>query len=177
MNTTPVHPSRQLLLQMAAYNVWATQQLYRSVDALAEADYRRDAGLFFHSVHGTLNHLLVAEHLLWYQRFAHGLSPKVALDAEAEVQRDGLRQRLLDGAARWSSLIGAWPDSRLDGELSYTRTTGEAVSLPFTATLLHVFNHGTHHRGQISAALTAMGQACPVLDMALMLQQQRLERT
>jgi hypothetical protein len=47
------------------------------------------------------------EHLLWYPRFAHGLSPKVALDAEAEVQRDGLRQRVFDDASRWSSVIGA----------------------------------------------------------------------
>ena len=44
------------------------------------------------------------------------------------------------------------------------------MRLPFAATLAHVFNHGTHHRGQITAALTAMGHACPELDMVWMLQ-------
>ncbi len=43
-------------------------------------------------------------------------------------------------------------------------------SLTFAATLAHVFNHSTHHRGQITAALTAMGQPAPELDMVYMLQ-------
>ena len=175
MDTTMSHPMRMLLRQMATYNVWATRRLYSHVDVLPEADYRRDAGLFFKSVHGTLNHLLVGEHLLWYERFAHGVSPKLALDAQVEADRVALRQRLLDGAARWSTLLAGWPDSRFDSELNYTRMTGDAVSLPFAATLLHVFNHGTHHRAQITAALTTMGHACPELDMVIMLQQQNRE--
>ena len=47
---------------------------------------------------------------------------------------------------------------------------GQAVSLPYAATLLHVFNHGTHHRGQISAGLTRLGHDGLVLDMVAMLQ-------
>ena len=43
------------------------------------------------------------------------------------------------------------------------------MSLPFAATLLHVFNHGTHHRGQITAALTSMGYHCPEIDLVNML--------
>ena len=43
-------------------------------------------------------------------------------------------------------------------------------SLPFAATLWHVFNHSTQHRGQITAALTAMGQPAPEFDMVYMLQ-------
>ncbi|TMH10097.1 MAG: damage-inducible protein DinB, partial [Betaproteobacteria bacterium] len=54
---------------LARYNAWATRKLYEHVDSLSEDDYRRDAGLFFTSVHGTLNHLLVS-HLLWFRRFA-----------------------------------------------------------------------------------------------------------
>jgi len=171
MDITTSHPVRRLLLQLATYNGWATLRLYTHIDALPEADYRRDAGLFFKSVHGTLNHLLVGEHLLWYERFAHAASPKLALDAQVEVDRLALRQRLLDGAARWPGLLARWPDSRFDGELNYARMSGDAVSLPFAATLLHVFNHGTHHRAQITVALTAMGHACPELDMVIMLQQ------
>ena len=67
---------RAQLQTQARYNVWATRRLYEHVDALPEADYRRDVGLFFKSVHGTLNHLLVAEHGVWWPRFAQGLSPK-----------------------------------------------------------------------------------------------------
>jgi uncharacterized damage-inducible protein DinB len=45
------------------------------------------------------------------------------------------------------------------------------MSLPFIGALTHVFNHGTHHRGQITAALTMLGQPCPELDFVWMLQE------
>ncbi len=157
---------------LARYNVWATARLLDAVAALPEADYRRDVGLFFRSVHGTLNHLLVGEHLLWYRRFAEGISPRLALNEEVEPDRARLPQRLQEGAARWQSLIESWPAERFDGRLNYTTTRGQPASLPFAATLGHVFNHATHHRGQVTAALTALGQPCPVLDLVYMLQQE-----
>jgi uncharacterized damage-inducible protein DinB len=158
---------------LARYNVWATQRLLTACEVLSDEQYRRDVGLFFKSVHGTLNHLLVGEHLLWYPRFAKGISPKVALDMEAEPVRERLAQALKGGAANWQPLIESWPVERFDGKLNYTATNGQAHSLPFAATLNHVFNHGTHHRGQITAALTMLGQACPELDLVYMLQEER----
>jgi uncharacterized damage-inducible protein DinB/GNAT superfamily N-acetyltransferase len=167
-------PLHEHLQTLARYNLWATQTLLAHVDALPEADYRRDVGLFFKSVHGTLNHLLVGEHELWFRRFAEGASPALALDAEAETDRAQLHQRLVHGAMRWLPLLDLWPSERLLGTLDYCRMNGQAVSLPFAAALAHVFNHGSHHRGQITAALTAMGRPCPELDMVTMLQQEAL---
>ena len=155
---------------LARYNVWATRKLCEHIDALTDDEYLRNAGLFFKSVHGTLSHLLVAEHTLWFRRFAEGISPKARLNDELEPVRARLRARLLEGAARWQPLIASWDEARLEGMLNYTTTKGVAMSLPFAATLAHVFNHGTHHRGQITAALTAMGQPCPEIDMVWMLQ-------
>jgi uncharacterized damage-inducible protein DinB len=162
---------RDHFLMLARYNLWATERLLeRHVLPLTEAAYRRDCGLFFISVHGTLNHLLVAEHLLWYERFASGQSPTRALNEQVETDRRQLIARLLQGASNWAPLIESWPEERFGGKLDYTTTKGVAMSLPFAATLAHVFNHGTHHRGQISAAITSMGHACPELDMVGMLQ-------
>lgn len=164
---------REQLQCLARYNLWATKRLYAQVDALPEADYRRDAGLFFKSVHGTLNHLLVGEHLLWFRRFTEVDAPAVALDLEAEPDRNRLRERLQEGALRWLPLLEVWPEARLQGSIDYRRTTGERLVLPFATTLMHVFNHGTHHRGQISAALTAMGGSAPELDLVRMLQEEQ----
>lgn len=155
---------------LARYHVWATERLLQAVALVPEADYRRDLGLFFKSLHGTLNHLLVGEHLLWFRRFAEGVSPRVALDAEAEPDRDRLAERLREGAARWVELIASWDEARLSQRLDYTTMRGQAASLPLAATLAHVFNHGTHHRGQATAALTALGQPCPELDLVYFLQ-------
>ena len=104
----------------------------------------------------------MAEQLIWFRRFAEGVSPKLALDAEVETDRARLRERLLDGAAAWLPLIdGLAEPSASSGRLEYTTHQGRGASLPFAATLAHVFNHGTHHRGQITAAITAMGQRLP----------------
>lgn len=165
-------PLREQLQTLARYNVWATKVLLAEVDALPEADYRRDLRLAFGSVHGTLNHLLVAEHRLWHARFAEGTTPALALDAELKPDRAALREALVEGALAWPALLEVWPDARLQGTLAYMRLAGEPVVLPFAATLSHVFNHATHHRGQISAALTQLGRPAPGLDLVRMLQQE-----
>ena len=165
--------ARQHFATLARYGLWATRKLFEHVDVLPEADYRRDAGLFFKSVHGTLNHLLVAEHELWRRRFAEGVSPRLKLNDEIETDRARLRERLIDGAAAWQPLIESWPEERFAGDLEYTATDGKARRLPFAAALTHVFNHGTHHRGQVTAAITAFGRACPELDLPWMLFEER----
>jgi uncharacterized damage-inducible protein DinB len=153
----------------ARYHVWATHRLLEAVSRVPGEDYQRDVGLFFKSIHGTLNHILVAEHLLWYARFAKGASPVLALDTEVEPHRERLAQALKGGSANWTPLIASWSAERFDGQLVYRTSQGDPLSLPFAATLAHVFNHATHHRGQITAALTATGQPCPELDMVYFL--------
>jgi uncharacterized damage-inducible protein DinB len=113
--------------------------------------------------------MLVAEHLLWYPRFAKGASPVLALDSEIEPHRERLAQALKGGSANWTPLIASWSAERFDSHLDYQTSKGVPQSLPFAAILAHVFNHATHHRGQITAALTAMGQPCPELDMVYFL--------
>src|SRR3989344_5196949 len=92
-------------------------------------------GLFLKSIHGTLNHLLVGQHHLWFVRFADGISPNVALAAELESDRARLDARLREGAARWAPLIASFKPDRWSGTLDYTTMRGTAASLPFAATL------------------------------------------
>lgn len=162
--------ARGHFLTLARYHAWATQRLLAAVAPLGDEAYRRDVGLFFKSVHGTLNHLLVGENRLWFRRFAHGESPRLALDMEAEPDRARLAQAVLEGARAWEGVIAAWPAERFDGRIRYTRMTGAVVDLPFAPTLAHVFNHATHHRGQITAALTMLGEPGPELDLVFFLQ-------
>jgi uncharacterized damage-inducible protein DinB len=175
VGTTPL---RGYLASLARYHAWATAKLYEHVDRLDDADYRKDAGLFFKSVHGTLNHLLVAD-TVWFPRFAEGVSNKVALDAELESDRAALRDRLLAAVPRWQGLIESFDTARFAeaSTLDYTTAKGIAQSLPFAPTLGHVFNHATHHRGQITAAITAMGYPCPEIDWVWMLQAESQGRT
>ncbi|PUE51525.1 damage-inducible protein DinB [Limnohabitans sp. 2KL-17] len=161
--------------QQARYHVWATHRLLDAVMPVADTDYFKNLGLFFKSIHGTLNHLLVAEHLLWYARFSKGASPLLGLDTEVEPNRERLAQALNGGSANWERLIATWPAERFDGQLDYRTMKGVPQLLPFAATLAHVFNHATHHRGQITAALTALGQPSPELDWVYHLQLEAAE--
>ncbi len=177
-------PLREHLQTMARYHAWATARCLGAVARLDDAAYRRDAGLYFGSVHGTLNHLLVGERLLWWRRFGGDAvdpasaadPPFSALDAEVERDRAQLAERLCAAAAAWSALIDAWPEDRLLGTLRYARIDGDVVTLPLAATLAHVFNHATHHRGQVSAALTAAGVRDWSFDLVAMLQQEEAQR-
>ena len=157
---------------LALYNAWATQALLAALEGVSEGDYRRDCGLFFKSIHGTLNHLLLGEHRLWRVRFQGGVPQIASLAQELESDRTALASALLLEAQTWMPLIASWDARRFDGLLQYTTLRGTAQSLPFASTLAHVFNHSTHHRGQITAALTAMGRPAPELDMVYMLQAQ-----
>jgi uncharacterized damage-inducible protein DinB len=158
--------ARDHFLMLARYHVWATDRLLDlHVAPLSDDEYKRDVGLFFKSVHGTLNHLLVAEHGLWFQRFANGQSPRRKLNEEVHTDRTTLQATLKQAAREWLPAIESWDEARFDGALTYTSTEGVTRALPFTPTLTHVFNHATHHRGQISAALTMLGHEAPDLDL------------
>ncbi len=159
-------------VDLAAHHLWATERLLSgSIAPLSEADYRADMKLFFRSIHGTLNHLLVAERI-WQPRFMENVSPRLSLDAELFTEREPLRAALQAAAARWGEWLATLAPADLEGPLHYTRSDGQQTVVPKAATLGHVFNHGTHHRGQITAALTALGHAAPELDWVRQLQQQ-----
>lgn len=158
-------------LTLTRYHLWATERLLDAVQAVSDDEYRRDVGLFFHSIHGTLNHLLVAEHQLWWQRLTTGQSPQVALDAIVHTERALVDVQLRTLSARWASWVERQAPTRWDADLHYTNLRGQLVRVPLAATLAHVLNHATHHRGQITAALTALGHPCPELDLIYYLQQ------
>jgi uncharacterized damage-inducible protein DinB len=161
--------AKDQLAQMARYHGWATQRLLASIEPLPNDIYRRPCGLFFRSIHGTLNHLLLTDSEIWYPRFAESRSMSLPLDQELESDREVLASRLITAAARWSEYVGSLNEDKLDGDLRYTMTTGRMRELPMPAALLHVFNHATHHRGQITAAISMAGFAYQPLDLPFMI--------
>ncbi|TBW34289.1 damage-inducible protein DinB [Siculibacillus lacustris] len=164
-----------LFPMLADYNRWMNGKLYDAAAQLPPGEVDRDRGAFFGSIHGTLEHLVVAD-TLWLKRFrSHpagaGLAAidaivtPTALDqrqfgtlAEMRARRD-----LLDGLiVAW---IGGLAAADLDTPLTYRRFNGEAHTKPVRPTLLHFFNHQTHHRGQTTTLLTQAGVDVGVTDL------------
>lgn len=159
-------PARLLASQLErflAYHGWAYNRLLAGLEALDEDSYRAPCGLFFGSVHGTLNHLAVADRI-WLARVRHEPPPFTRLDVEAVSERSALAGFLADGVHAWRVLLSAQDDRSLGLPLAYRNMRGEPLLKPLADIVLHLVNHGTHHRGQISAALTALGQPTPQLD-------------
>jgi uncharacterized damage-inducible protein DinB len=149
----------------AAYNAWANERLYDAAAPLSDADYRADRGAFFKSVHGTLNHLLLADRI-WMRRFTGSGEHPDRLDA---ILYDGFAE--LRAARRAEDArITAWVGNLTDtsGTLRYrTMSNPRDIEQPLAPALDHFFNHQTHHRGQAHCLLSGIigNDATPSLDL------------
>lgn len=156
---------RELFTMLAAYNAWANRRVYAAAAALPEADYRRDAGAFFGSLHGTLNHLLVGDRI-WMRRFTGEGPQPDRLDAVLYEELAALRAAREAEDARIEAYVAGLEEATLRGRFRY-RTIVRPVDVeqPLAPALLHFFNHQTHHRGQAHALLTRFAGDAPSLDL------------
>jgi uncharacterized damage-inducible protein DinB len=161
---------------MAGYNAWCNERLYDAVAQLSDADYRADRGAFFKSVHGTLNHLLVADRI-WMRRFTgEGEAPN-RLDAILFEDFSGLRAARQQEDQRIASYVDRLSEADLAGRFRYrTITNPTDVEQPLAPALMHFFNHQTHHRGQVHCLLTGFSLDAPSLDLVLFQRQTGMGR-
>lgn len=152
---------------LAAYNAWCNQRLFDVAAELPEADYKADRGAFFKSIHGTLNHLLVADRI-WMKRFTgHGDAP-TRLDEILFEEFGSLRDARWREDERILSYIDGLPEVAFASRIRYHALSNPTpIDQPLASILLHFFNHQTHHRGQVHCLLTGFGRVAPSLDLAL----------
>jgi len=154
----------------ASYNTWANERLFDAASKLSDVDYRADRGAFFQSVHGMLNHLLVADRI-WMLRFTGTGDAPDRLDAILYEGLGELRQARRTEDVRISRFVDGLDDTALAGPLSFisyrTVIKPTTYAQPLTSALDHFFNHQTHHRGQIHCLLTGIGgrNAAPSVDL------------
>ena len=151
--------------QFAAYNRWANLRLYGAALELPDEAYRRRTGVFFGSLHGTLNHLLVADRI-WLKRLSGIGNAPDRLDAILHDDRHDLLRARIAEDSRLIEVIDGFTDADLTKPLSYQTTSGKHYSQPLQDILLHFFNHQTHHRGQAHACVSILtGSEPPTLDL------------
>ena len=165
---------------MARYNRWMNGRLYDASARLDDEQRKRDVGAFFRSLHGTLNHLLVADRI-WLGRLtmdpARGQSlaadgtviPFTGLDQELYADFDQLRrerEKADDDLIAW---IESLSEADVAAPLQYHNLAGKAFASPLWHPVSHVFNHQTHHRGQVTALLFQLGVDPGVTDLVYML--------
>lgn len=165
---------------MADYNGWMNERMYDAAATLDAETLVADKGAFFGSIHGTLNHIAVAD-TIWLHRFNQHEASFITLEALSEFPRPtSLTQPLasdLEGLRGYrqqlDALIVSWVSEltpeQLSGNITYANMAGVKSTRDFGALLQHFFNHQTHHRGQVSTLLFQVGVDVGVTDLLAVL--------
>ena len=157
-------------LLMAEYNHWMNGKLYAGCARLSDGERKRDRGAFFKSIHGTLNHLVWGDRA-WLPRFNGktydlGKTP-YGIDlygdfATLTAARIELDREIL----AWAR--GATPASLAEPMTWTSKVYGFTQTQPRWVQVVQMFNHQTHHRGQVHAMLTGAGVDIGVTDVPLL---------
>ncbi|MEL7100118.1 MAG: DinB family protein [Pseudomonadota bacterium] len=156
---------------MARYNAWQNRQLTEALEGQPDEVLHEDRGAFFGSIFSTLNHILWGD-AMWMSRLVPGVdAPSVGADGHTIFTPTfgvwSAERFRMDGAIR------VWADGLntidLTGDLTWhSGMTGKTLSKPMSHCVVHMFNHQTHHRGQVHAMVTAAGLKAPVTDIVFM---------
>ena len=145
---------------MTRYNIWQNDNIFGAAARLPDGARTQDRGAFFGSIHATLNHILWADQL-WLKRFGVGEGPMAKTIPEGLAQYetwDSLlaARKICDGAIQaWAQTIS--PATLADDLKWFSVGAGRDLVTPMAIAVTHMFNHQTHHRGQVHALLTASG--------------------
>jgi uncharacterized damage-inducible protein DinB len=145
---------------MARYNAWQNENIYNAANRLSDAQRKEDRGAFFGSIHATLNHMLWADQT-WLMRLGAAPPPAVKSIAESVALFEDWDALSVE-RRRFDEVIRDWSDcldgSAIEGDLTwFSASAGRELTRPRALILTTIFNHQTHHRGQVHALLTGFG--------------------
>ena len=157
-------PLFQHLRTLARYNHLANERLYQACAQLSDAVRKQRRQAFFGSIHGTLNHIMVGDRI-WLARFAGETVPSTGLDADLYEDFGDLRAARVAEDARIEAFAAKLTPPFLEGTIRYVNNAGLEFDDPLTVLVPHLFNHQTHHRGQVHDMLSQTEVPPPSLDM------------
>ncbi|MDV7339685.1 DinB family protein [Terasakiella sp. A23] len=150
--------------QLAHYNIWANRRVYDVVATISEEEFKLDCDVFFKSICGTLNHILVGD-IVWLARLEG--TPRMDLKLN-DILHEGfaaLWQARKDQDAKILSFCEGLEEAFLETDLQYKSIISGEYEAPVKMILGHMFNHQTHHRGHVHAALTRLSKPTPDIDL------------
>ena len=153
---------------LAEYNSWMNGKVYAACATLPDDERKRDRGAFFGSIHGTLNHVLLADSV-WMGRFDGTPFKFKSLNQELYASFDELRAHRVEMDERISRWASGLTDAALGARLEFTSGITKRTHKPtLWRVVLHFFNHQTHHRGQLTTLLSQAGVDYGVTDLFLL---------
>lgn len=154
---------KEIFMQYAAYHVWANGLLFDTIQNLSEDQQNAEVKSSFPSLYKTVLHMLDAENI-WWQRMK--LQERVERPSDSFVGNfSELSKLLLAQGKQWQEWIANTNEHGLQHEFIYFSSKKERFKQPVSQMLLHLFNHGTYHRGQLVTGLRQLGvEKIPATD-------------
>jgi uncharacterized damage-inducible protein DinB len=150
---------------MARYNAWMNERLFAACASLPAKERMLDRGAFFGSIHATLNHLLWGDRM-WLGRFIGPACEHPAFGADMFESFDALRRERQETDSAMLQWAGNVTPEWLESPMEYRSVVdGKARRLPAAIAAVHLFNHGTHHRGQLTTLMKQAGVDPGVTDL------------
>jgi uncharacterized damage-inducible protein DinB len=144
------------------YTAWASQRLVHAIEHIPSDQLTRDFETSDHSILGTLVHVFAADRV-WLKRLQGEAITSFLSDSDFNLHVLQIDWPLLYG--KWNEWAAGLTDESVAASVSYLDMRGNPYASSVWEVVLHVVNHGTHHRGQVAGFLRALGHTPPQLDL------------
>lgn len=161
----------QDMMTLYEYNYWATRQVLATSAKVSLEQFLAPAAHSYGGLRGTLVHTLDTEYG-WRMLCQQDTSTPDMAEVEFPTF-DVLEQRWHDEEMAMRDYLASLNNDDLTGLVRYTTDSGQKRERVLWHCLLHVVNHGTHHRSEAAAILTGYGQSPGDLDFTVFLNEQR----
>jgi uncharacterized damage-inducible protein DinB len=154
----------ELIRDFYEYNEWANRHLLKVAAGLGDDNVVYSPGASVTGVVSTMAHVAAAQ-INWLERWRGGVNRISTVElASAMWPLDDVRAAFDRSHAGLREYIVSLTDADVDRPLAYKDSRGTANERPLWQLMTHVANHGTYHRGEAAAALTALGHSPGDLD-------------
>ena len=153
------------VLEHVLYNRWATRRTLQTVGALTPEERDRDLKSSYGGVRGTLVHIYQADRI-WFARLQGEPTTSLAVFAPPQ-EWDAFVEDwngVLDRFVAWAEKLDDVGWRRV---VDYRDSKGNPYQTPVYQILLHLTNHNSYHRGQVTAFLRQLGHVPAAQDLIM----------
>ncbi|MCX6629455.1 MAG: DinB family protein [Candidatus Solibacter sp.] len=150
------------LNEMFDHNYWARDRQLQACARLTEEQFLRPLGNSFPSLRDTLTHLLAVE-WIWLERW-RGRAPRVLLSPEEFPTLSALSQRWRTVEHEMREHVAGLSEEAIEWPMTCVSTRGQPWTYTLWRMILHLLNHQSYHRGQVTALLRQLGEQPPKVD-------------
>ena len=150
---------------MAQYNRWMNSKIFTVCEDIPDSERKRDMSAFFKSIHGTLNHILYGD-IAWLERLRDNTYTPGTIENNLFADFEALKKKREETDREIIEWANSLEQQYLRQDHTYTTNVDNKTrDLPVWVLATHMFNHQTHHRGQVTTLIKQLGYEPGITDI------------